>query len=380
MDEMLFAGECMNRIAFIAANESAPWGGSEELWGRTAIFLASQNTHVYVSVRDWPEIPRELAEILKVCAGVQYRKDRSSALSRLFEKAEWKKPKFTWLDAVKPDLVMISQSVNAEGFDWMQACRERGMPYAVIVPAAGEAFWPSGDLFDRGAAGFAAAKKIYFVADANRILTEMQFVTSLPQAKIVRFPYKVSYDARPGWPAAGPLRLACMARIDPISKGQDLLFNVLAMDKWRERELRVTLFRTGRCVETFTRNIERMRLKHVDLLDFVDDVESVWASHHGLILPSRFEGLPLALVEAMLCRRMAIVTDVADNAKVVNNGVTGFVAEAPTVTHLDRAMERAWQDRARWCQMGEEASRRIRTMVPPNPVEIFADELKSLLE
>ena len=57
------------------------------------------------------------------------------------------------------------------------------------------------------------------------------------------------------------------------------------------------------------------------------------------MLPSRFEGLPLALVEAMLCPRPAVVTNVAGNTEVIEDGETGFVAAAPTAGHLDEAME-----------------------------------------
>ncbi len=41
-------------------------------------------------------------------------------------------------------------------------------------------------------------------------------------------------------------------------------------------------------------------LEQVKFDGFVDNIEAIWASHHGLVLPSRFEGLPLAVIEAML--------------------------------------------------------------------------------
>ena len=71
-----------------------------------------------------------------------------------------------------------------------------------------------------------------------------------------------------------------------------------------------------------------MGLEKVTYGGFTEDVESIWASHHALVLPSRSEGLPLVVVEAMLCGRPAIVTDVAGNAELIQDGVSGFVAAA----------------------------------------------------
>lgn len=45
------------------------------------------------------------------------------------------------------------------------------------------------------------------------------------------------------------------------------------------------------------------------------------------ILPSRWEGLPLALLEAMYMKKACIVSDVVGNRDIVNNGVTGYICE-----------------------------------------------------
>ena len=66
-----------------------------------------------------------------------------------------------------------------------------------------------------------------------------------------------------------------------------------------------------------------------------------------LVMPSRFEGLPLAIVEAMLCARPVVATDVAGHAEVVEDGVTGFLADAPTVGAIAAALERCWVRRGR---------------------------------
>ncbi|MFN7141853.1 MAG: glycosyltransferase, partial [Limisphaerales bacterium] len=85
-------------------------------------------------------------------------------------------------------------------------------------------------------------------------------------------------------------------------------------------------------------------------------------------------------VEAMHCKRLAIVTDVAGNAEVVKDGLSGFVAEAATVQHLNQAMERAWEQRHRWRQIGEMAGCWIRELVPSDPGAVFAQTLLRLVD
>ena len=70
---------------------------------------------------------------------------------------------------------------------------------------------------------------------------------------------------------------------------------------------------------------------------------------------SRAEGTPLALVEAMLCGRPAIVSDVGGNQEWVTEGQTGFVAEAPVIGPTRAALERAWSARQDWKAMGLQA-------------------------
>lgn len=50
-----------NRITFVSTMDLEPWGGSEELWARTALDLLSQGFSVSASVLQWsPLHPRVL--------------------------------------------------------------------------------------------------------------------------------------------------------------------------------------------------------------------------------------------------------------------------------------------------------------------------------
>ena len=73
-------------------------------------------------------------------------------------------------------------------------------------------------------------------------------------------------------------------------------------------------------------------------------VDKIWTENEVLVMPSRYEGLPLAIVEAMLCGRTIVATDVAGNSEIIDDGVTGFLAKAPTPPALLEALERLWEE------------------------------------
>lgn len=162
-----------------------------------------------------------------------------------------------------------------------------------------------------------------------------------------------------------------------MAKGQDLMVEVLSLPKWRERSVRVSLYGDGPSRRVLQSLADYLGTAAIHVASFEKDIEALWSRHHALLMPSRCEGLPLAVVEAMLCGRPVIVTDVPGNAELIDDNETGFVASAPTVAALDEAMERAWQQRHRLKEIGAEATRRVRTMVPPDPAADFASLILS---
>ncbi len=262
----------------------------------------------------------------------------------------------------------------------MAACRSRGIPYAILVQSGDESHFPADTEAAALAAGYEGARRTYFVAARNADLVRRSCGTPLRNPRVVRNPYGVDYGQTVPWPAdGGQTRLACVARLEPLSKGQDLLFDVLSMPKWRDRAIRVDLYGTGLCEQTLRRFKDQLGLVNVTFAGFTVDITTVWRENHALVLPSRFEGLPLALVEAMLCGRPCIVTDVSGNAELVEDGRTGFVAAAATARHLDEAMSRAWDRRHEWERLGRAAADEIRQRVPADPASVFADDLQTLL-
>lgn len=55
------------------------------------------------------------------------------------------------------------------------------------------------------------------------------------------------------------------------------------------------------------------------------DISQLLATHHALVHPSLYEGLPNAVCEALAAGRPVLASDVCDNAQLVANGTRGFL-------------------------------------------------------
>ena len=375
----------MGKYLFIAANEHVPWGGSEVLWSQAAKRLVKRGFRVCVSVKDWGA-PVKQVEDLRSAGCEIFRRRPPSLLNRLRRKViprDSNAAEHLRKVVGDADLVVISQGSAFDGAGWMAAAKSMGQKYVAIVQTAGESIWPTDDDFAETLAEcYESASAAYFVSQANLELTRRQFVTPLRRGAVVRNPFNVRYDAQPPWPgeAREGLALACVGRLEAAQKGQDLLFQVLSLPHWRERSLRVTVVGSGMNERRLRMLADSLRLNSVEFAGFRDDIEDVWRKHHALVLPSRYEGFPLALVEAMLCGRPCIVTDVGGNRELVRDGINGFLAKAPTVELLNEAMNRAWECRGRLREMGEQAACDVRKFVPADPAEDFVRELESLVD
>jgi len=369
-------------IVFVSSNFT--WGGSEELWSLAAIALAEQG-HRVTAYKNRLKPHEGRVDQLRA-AGVKLVELASFPLlpNALFSAVFWISPPLSvaWqafllhlrLRLRRPDLVVISQGGNHDSWLLAGICRRLHLPYVLVSQKATDLYWPRDNWLQEVRAIYRKALHAFFVSEHNYRLTEEQIGEPIPHGSVVRNPFLVPWERNGAWPRQeSGLRLACVGRLYPKEKGQDLLLRVLAADKWRARDVRVTFFGAGEQREALEAMAAYRGLTSVSFAGYADDVAGIWHDHHGLVLPSRAEGLPLVLVEAMLCGRVSVVTDVGGNAEVLEDGVTGFLAPAATESALDDALERAWARRAEWPAIGDRAAERIRELVPSEPGRALAE-------
>jgi glycosyltransferase involved in cell wall biosynthesis len=258
-------------------------------------------------------------------------------------------------------------------------CVARGWPFAIV--AHGNFSWPSDELAARYRKALPLARGYFFVSEANRVLAERQLGHSIDNAEIVRNPLTIENDFPMPWPVVTSdheLCMACVGRLDPHTKGQDILLDVLAASNWADRNWRLTFCGNGPNREVLERLVKSLKLQ--DRVSFAGHVavEKVWRDNHLLVMPSRSEAMPLAVVEAMLSGRPVVATNVGGIPEIIKDGLTGFLAEAAVAQCFGRALERMWEQRDRLQEMGKLAAADIREFMPHDPVGIFAGKIRDM--
>lgn len=358
----------------------ALWGGSEELWSQAAVRFANQGHQVAASVTYWPQLSPKVTRLTEHNIDLFVRKPiRYTIPQRLWRKIthqQRRQKEFVWLRRQEPDLILISQGGNNDGLKWMNFCLEAALPFAVVIHSNTEISWPSDGILSNMVKAFRAARKVFLVCRHSRDLLQRQMGELLSNGQVIWNPYNVSPHQHPNWPVKNDTwKLACVARLEPNSKGQDLLCQVMAHSQWRNRPVEVNLYGTGPCEGSLRRLAEHLKLNNFHFRGHVDNITEIWEYNHLLVLPSRFEGLPLVLVEAMWCGRPALVTDVGGTTEMCIDGETGFVSPAPTVGLLEQTLERAWACRQNWQLMGQAARRHAEQLIPTDPVGEFCQQL-----
>jgi glycosyltransferase involved in cell wall biosynthesis len=368
------------RFAFISTMHGFQWGGSEELWSQAATQLKRAGHDVYAAVVYWPQLSNKVT----VLAQHGIRLETHSSYHAGPARCIWNKlslssrRSYGRLKRFNPDLVVISQGYNQGGFDWAKVCREEAIPYVIIVQCNSEFWWFQEQVVGEAAASYTAARRIFCVSRNNLDLLRLQVGEPLLNGDVAWNPYNVSTERAPAWPdESGGWRLACVARIDPAAKGQDLLLQILARPEWRDRPVELNLFGDGPNELALRRVAGMLQVNNVHFRGHVNDIRTIWEQNHLLVLPSRYEGLPLALVEAMWCGRPAVVTDVGGNAELCLDDETGFVAPAATLSSFTHTLERAWERRKEWLRLGQAARARAENKIPKDPVALFCERLKA---
>jgi glycosyltransferase involved in cell wall biosynthesis len=285
------------------------------------------------------------------------------------------------LAARRPALVVFSDGAPFPPVQLLELCVARRLPFVTIGQTNWLGWWPTDDVAERYRVALASALRCFFVSEGNRQLAEMQIGAELANAEVVRNPFNIPFDASPFWPPLGrngEVRFACVGRLHPESKGQDILFRVLAAPPWKDRQWQLYLYGEGSWRKGLERLAQRLELSGRIVFAGFTPVEEIWAANHVLVMPSRIEGLPLAIVEAMLCARPVIATDVAGHAEIIEDGVTGFLADGPIPASVGAALERFWARRGEGEQIGKAGAARIRQLIPPDPIRVFSEKLKHL--
>jgi glycosyltransferase involved in cell wall biosynthesis len=271
--------------------------------------------------------------------------------------------------------------------EWYRECRSRSLPYVIVNHLTKEPrYWPIREqVQDDVRRGNLAAARVFFTSRNNRSLMERRIGCRIPSAELFHNPLFLDRSRDVALPPVGDVvRLAIPSRLLNIHKGQAVAIEVFSMRKWRERRIELHLYGNGPDEQSLRDGVSRRGLVSVHFHDPKwqlprPDMESIWRACHGLLMPSFMEGMPLVLLNAMFHGRVPIVTDIGGHREVVEDGVSGFIAREPTPDAVDEALERAWQRRAEWDEIGRRARESMLEFAQEDPVGDLVEKLQLVI-
>jgi len=126
-----------------------------------------------------------------------------------------------------------------------------------------------------------------------------------------------------------------VGRLEPVKDYATLLAAMAGVPK----SVQLVIAGAGPLQDELQRQAERLDLKcRVRFLGFEPDVRPWLQATDGFVLSSRWEGLPMGLLEAAACGVPAVATDVPGTREVIVNGQTGWLTPAGDAAALGDRM------------------------------------------
>lgn len=368
------------KIAILSTIKGYVWGGTEEVWLHLATRALEQGHEVMVGA-DHQVIGSDQCQSL-LAAGLQTSSRRLFRPRRLHTLKNRFRDDHQKLLAFQPDVLLIN---SGSPYDLFYNGNLGALVGKIDCKKVFFCHFNSDRLIvpdrERSRTLFGEMDHVVFVNQANHWNLEMQLASRVAPSTVILNTTRLILPGPMPFPSDGPVCFANVARLETGWKGQDLLAGLIGEPRWKERDCRVDCFGLGPD-EKYIQDLimmngcgERMRL-----CGYLRDLKSLWASHHALLLPSRGEGTPLVAIEAMMCGRPVISTDVGGNSEIIEDGVTGYLAEAPTLRSFGKAMNRAWKEREKWPEMGRAAHRKATELAQADPPGRLLEVLVKVVE
>jgi glycosyltransferase involved in cell wall biosynthesis len=338
--------------------DGVPWGGSEELWFRTAELALKSGHQVQTITRYWATPPPKIDELKRLGAKIDfYSKPNSIFYRKILSKLLAEKEE---LPEIEGDVIVLSNGGTTDFVYKQGMCRqiiESKKPYTIISQHNFE----TGHILDQEKRLFAqkfigTAQSFFFVSQRNLEICQRQLAYTIPNSFIISNPVNISTPRITKYPQHAELRMACVARLDCNFKGQDILIQALAGVEWENKNFVLNLYGSGPDRLYLEDLINYYHLnKKIFVKGHIDRVETIWEDSQVILLPSLSEGTPLSLMEAMLSGRSALSTDVGDVSKYIIDKSTGFLCQPGSVTELRRCLNDLWNKKDHLEEMGKNA-------------------------
>lgn len=282
------------------------------------------------------------------------------------------------ISSFDPDHIFVNQGGTWCGlqpglFEVLQARKGR---YSLICHLGQPNGLPEGVAREKGKELMSGARRVYFNSRWTEQMAEEQIGTKIENSRLFQYPVRFDFSRPLAWPEGDVPKIGMVNRIDIRHKGLDLAVEAAAVLKKEGVPLALTIVGRGEDEEKLRNLIRRHGVENeVKVEPYTEDLQKFWSGHELLLLPSRYEGLAVSMLEAMGFGRPVIRTPFGGCEEWMEEGVNGWICPEPEVTTLVETLRKAVRSRARWREMGVAAHHKVKKDLDPRPGRVFLESL-----
>lgn len=376
----------MKTLCFISLMNSAPWGGSEELWYQTALFCLGQHYKVDCVVYEDEQKKQKLAAIEAAGGRVFYLPNKGKTKNGWQQKLQFKItkklriPRFLkTIPFEQYDHVVINQGEFELTYSTWKNLWQRLPAYTLLFHNYRETQTMSRQGVRRLRLWLRYAAVNLFASQRIPAVLEKLLQEAVPCAGILINPITFARPTAPKpWPPLqnGEFIFVMLAALDTSRKAQDLLIEALSAPQWQHRNWQLHLYGIGPDREKLLSLVQTKGMQHRVLLkEHTSQAEAVLSAAHLFCQMSKVDAMPISVVEAMACARPVLVSPIGDMPLWVNDEKNGFVSGAATVAAISQTLEKAWGEKEEWERIGKEGFRTFLQRYPENVPAYFLQQI-----
>ncbi len=372
----------MQSILFISLMNGAAWGGSEEIWYQAAAFASRRGVRTACAVYHWPAKEARMNELKKAGCEIIYLPNKGRTKRNIPEKIQYKYTKkialpnvINSLPARDYDFVVVNQGYFEVTMPvWKNFINKLGR-FALVFHnySENETFSTEKSVIlqqwmDRAVINLYDSSRIHQVLEKklNRPFPNSEVIynpnTFPPPDEITAYPPLT--DGRYLW--------VMLAALDTGRKAQNCLIKSLSSLKWKERNWILKLYGDGEDREMLAALIRENGLSEKVFLEgHSSNVRQVLNDAHLVLQMTHIDSMPVSVVEAMSMSRPVVASCIGDMPLWIKEGINGWISPDASVEQIDITLEKAWQQRESWGEMGKHSFNTFKEKYPPVPEEYF---------
>jgi glycosyltransferase involved in cell wall biosynthesis len=145
-------------------------------------------------------------------------------------------------------------------------------------------------------------------------------------------------------PFSSPPVIGVLGRLHPV-KGYDILLKACAALKSKNINFNLTIAGNGDELDNLTELSRTLGIEQqTKFIGWIDDIDKFFAETDIFCMPSRSEGLPISLLQALSHSKPCVITDIPGPSEILSTYNAGLIVEKEDPAQLADALERILSD------------------------------------